>query len=84
MDRAPARDSVEGCQSDLVGGGGSGRTRQAVRYHPARQTESGGSRLCRLAAVIACTFLRPASDVGPLEPGDVPERNRAAIRDTGL
>ena len=51
-----AQDSIEGCQSELIGGGGSGDPREAVRYPP----------LCfTIAAVIPRTFLRSAFDISP-------------------
>ena len=60
-----AQDLIEGCQSELIGGGGSGDPREAVRHHPARQARGGDFWLYRLAAVIPRTFLRSAFDVGP-------------------
>ena len=62
--RLHAQDSTEGCQSDLVGGSGSSRTRQTVRHHPAWQAGGGRARLCRLGAVVPRALVRPAPDVG--------------------
>ena len=74
-----AHNLIEGCQSELVGGGGI-RPHKAVRYHPARQTRGGDfvpadwQRLSRVPS-----FGRLLMSV-PLEPGDLPERNRGPMR----
>src|SRR5882762_6508734 len=59
-----AQDPIEGCQGELVGGGGSGHPRQAFAHYPAWQAGSGCARLRRMGAAVSRPVVRPPSDVG--------------------